>query len=52
MPLYDTPAETDEPRRYEPDAARYIDDEPELSQWANRMGYDFRPGQWPTGGAL
>jgi hypothetical protein len=37
----------DEPRRVEPYSA-WIDDEPELSQWANEMGYTFTPGQWPS----
>ena len=45
--LPDTPAEIDDPRRDEPDWA-LCDDEPELTQWANRMGYDFTPGQWPS----
>lgn len=49
MPLYDTPAEIDEPRRIGPDHAWLpIDDEPELSQWANEMGLIFEPGHWPT----
>ena len=50
-----TPAEIDgpeEPRRVEADAAFEIDDEPELSKWADEHGYVFTPGNWPVGGAL
>ena len=49
MPLYDSPADIDEPRRDEPDYALIADD---LSEWATEHGYIMRAGEWPEVGAL